>query len=74
MSKRFGPTGEFPRTKIAKDDNGELKIGIAADYANQIVRVDFGIPTTWIGFPAADARKLAALLIKNADALDGMKT
>jgi hypothetical protein len=68
-----GKTGQFPRGRIDATDDGELRMAIAADHGNAIVRIDFGTPTAWIGLPAKEARELAVLLRQKADELEARK-
>jgi hypothetical protein len=55
----LGPTGNFPRGKMSDDDDGEIRIGIAADKGKGVVIIDFGIPVVWVGFPREQAIELA---------------
>ncbi len=63
----FGATGEFPHGKLNADDEGALRMGVTSD--GMVVRVDFGKPVAWFGLPPAEARALAGLLLKHADAV-----
>lgn len=58
----------FPRGKLNQDDEGQIPIKIGVQ--DRTIVVDFGKPVHWFGFSAADARALAALLIKHADAIE----
>jgi hypothetical protein len=69
----FGATGKFPYGHARADDEGELSMGVAADHAQGIVRLQFGKPIVWLGMPSGHARELAALLIEKADELDRRK-
>jgi len=73
--KRFnlGATGKFPRGRADEYDEGELRMAIATDYANAIVRIEFGTTVSWLGLPSAEARGLAAMLIEKANDLDKRK-
>jgi hypothetical protein len=73
MKPRFGATGRYPFGKVDRHDEGELQMGLAADHANGIVRLDFGKPVAWLGLPAREARDLARVLIEKADDLDKRK-
>jgi hypothetical protein len=64
----FGATGEFPQGKLDDTDEGALKIGVAYDKLNGIVRVEFGKPTAWIGLPPPEAIQFAQLLLRHAGA------
>lgn len=74
MKNKIGATGAFPRGKVDVTDDGELRMAIAADFRNAIVRIEFGTPTAWVGLPSREARELATLLIAKADQLDAKKT
>lgn len=67
---KLGPTGTFPRGKVDDTDAGEFRFAVSIDPSHAIVRIDFGTPTAWLGFPAADARALAAVLIEKAEQLE----
>lgn len=62
----LGATGRYPNGKLNGDDEGEIRVGIAADPAKRVVVVDFGKPTTWIGFTPEQAVEIAKLLTDKA--------
>ena len=64
--RTFGATGEFPMGKIADEDEGSLRMGIAYDPIDGIVRVEFGKPVAWLGLPKENAIALARSLLKHA--------
>ena len=68
-----GATGRFPHGKADATDEGELRMALAADHANGIVRVIFGKSVAWLGLPSREARALAALLVEKADEIDSRK-
>jgi hypothetical protein len=70
---KLGPTGRYPRGPADETDEGELRMALAIDPTQGIVRVEFGKPIAWLGLAAGDARSLAALLTKLADDLDRRK-
>ncbi len=70
---KLGATGQFPYGHADATDDGELRIAIAADHSQGIIRLVFGTPVAWIGLPAQHARALAAMLIAKADDLDRRK-
>ena len=70
---KLGATGRFPYGKADASDEGEIAIGIAADHANGIVRLQFGKPVGWLGLPSSHARQMAALLIEKSDEIDARK-
>lgn len=71
---KLGATRQFPYGKADEDDEGELRLAMATDYHNSIVRVEFGKPIGWLGLPAQQAREFAAILIEKANELDARKT
>ena len=64
----FGATGTFPQPKLDDDDQGGLRLGIAFDPVNGVIRMEFGKPVAWIGFAPEDAVQLAKSLLKAAGA------
>jgi hypothetical protein len=50
------------------DLGGDLKLTISHSEDNQIIRLDFGKPTAWIGLPKDHAVQLAMLLLQHAGA------
>ena len=64
----FGSTGTFPQPKLDDDDQGGLRLGIAFDPVNGVIRMEFGKPVAWIGFAPEDAVQLAKSLLKAAGA------
>jgi hypothetical protein len=71
---KLGATGRFPEGQADAEDEGELRLAVAADYQQALVRIVFGKPITWLGLPATKARAFAQLLIEKADELDARKT
>jgi hypothetical protein len=69
-----GATGRFPRGQLDPTDEGELQIAMAADIKAGIVRLRFGKLISWLGFPPALARALAAGLLEKADELEQHST
>jgi uncharacterized protein len=61
-----GATGVFSQGQATPDDEGDIKIAVAADRAAGIVRIEFGKPTAWIGLPAKQAHELAGMLAVKA--------
>ncbi len=58
----LGTTGLFPRGQLNADDEGEIRLAIAADRKAGIVRIEFGKPVGWLGLPAQAALELAERL------------
>ena len=73
MSK-LGKTGEFPEGKISDDDEGGIRIGIAADRDANVVRIDLGDPVAWLAWPPDPARQFAIAILRKAAELDGKIT
>jgi hypothetical protein len=71
---KLGATGEFPRGRADATDEGELRLALAADHTNAIVRIEFGKPIAWIGLASSDARALAKMLNDKADEIDKRKS
>lgn len=71
--KKIGPTGKFPYGKLHESDEGELAVGIACDFQQNVVVFNFGKPLAWLALPPGKARELAQLLIEKADELDKRK-
>lgn len=69
-----GPTGRFPEGKQNAEDEGELRVAIATDVPNNVVRMDFGKPVKWLSIGPDAARQLALLLLRKAGDLDGKIT
>jgi predicted kinase len=65
----LGATEKFPRGQLDESDEGEIQIAVATDSRQRIVRIEFGKPVAWLGFPADQARQLAESILKNADRL-----
>lgn len=66
--REIGATGTFPQGHLNDDDQGALKLAIAYDKLDGIVRVEFGKPVAWLGLPPPEAIQFAKLLLKNAGA------
>jgi len=64
--RQLGATGSFPDGVLNEDDEGELKMGVAYDPQNGIVRLHFGKPVAWLGLPPATAVALGKSLIQKA--------
>ncbi len=64
---RLGGTGNYPDGKINKNDEGEIRFGVAN--VDGKVILNFGKPVAWVGMNPDDARRLADMLIKKANEL-----
>lgn len=69
MDEKLGATGDFPRGKLNSDDEGGLRLAVAADPKSKTVIIEFGKPTAWLGLDVQTARTLAASLLAKADSL-----
>lgn len=58
----LGPSGDYPNGKLNEDDEGGLFLQVGMDEQNQIVLMDFGAPTAWIGMTPEDALRVAEML------------
>lgn len=67
MPEPIGPTGEFERGKIRKDDRGGLNVAIT--HGDDYVFIDFGTSITWLALTKAEALQFASMLTKNAEYL-----
>jgi len=65
----LGATGRFPEGQVGEHDEGELRLAVAADQENNIVRIEFGKSVQWLGLPAENARQFAQIIMKNAERL-----
>jgi hypothetical protein len=64
--RELGATGTFSHGKISDDDEGDLKIGVASDLVNGIVRINFGKRVAWLGMEPENAVAFAELILKHA--------
>jgi hypothetical protein len=64
----IGKTGEYPDGKLTDDDEGGIRI-LCTHYKGKVV-LDFGTQVIWLGFRPDDARKIAAELLKQAEAAE----
>jgi len=71
---KLGATGRFPEGQADAEDEGELRLAVAADHQQALVRIVFGKPIAWLGLPATKARAFAQILVEKADELDRWKT
>jgi len=58
----LGATGKFPRGKITRLDEGQIKFAIAADHATNTVLINFGKAVAWLGMTADEAIEIANAL------------
>ena len=62
----LGATGEFPRGKIDRLDEGQIKFAVAADHKTDTVVINFGKKVVWLGMTPEEALDVAQSLIKKA--------
>jgi hypothetical protein len=67
--RQTGATGDHPQGRLNADDQGGIRMGVAADHRNGIVHVDFGKPVAWLGLDKGTALGLADMLRKHAESL-----
>lgn len=63
-----GATGTFSQGALNDDDQGDLRLGVAYDKLDGIVRVEFGKPVAWLGLPPPQAIEFAKLILKHSGA------
>lgn len=61
-----GATNTYPDEKLRDDDEGALAMSMTKENGN--VFMNFGKAVSWLALPPEEARRLAAMLIKHADA------
>lgn len=61
---KFGKTGNFPRGKLNRHDEGGLAMGIT--HTASAVVVNFGTPTSWIGLEPDLAEQFAKTILEHA--------
>lgn len=64
--RQFGAPGTFSQGSINEDDQGDLKLGIAFDPSDGLVKVQFGKPVAWLAMPPANAAAFANAILKKA--------
>jgi hypothetical protein len=64
-----GPTGQYPRGRLAADDEGELDMALAVDHDRGLIVMDFGVPVQWIAMSKAEALDLARAVARKASQL-----
>ena len=67
----LGATGKFPEGKLHEDDEGEIKFAIAVDPNNHLIHLNFGKKVSFVSFGPAQAREIAAMLVRHAGKLEG---
>ena len=70
----LGATGQFPRGKLNAADEGEIKIGVAADVESQTVVINFGKSVALIGFDYDQAMALSDSIRDRAYKLRGISS
>lgn len=73
-SVQLGATGQFPFGKSDPADEGELRLALATDFAQGVIRVDFGKPVAWVAIPPTAATAFALELLKRAQAIERRRT
>lgn len=60
---------EFPHGRVAADDEGATTYAIATDLKHGIIRIQFPVPTSWIGLDLESAVMLRDQLSHRIDEL-----
>ena len=60
---------QFPHGKISGDDEGEVRILIAADREHNVVRIDFGKAIHWLALDVESAEGFIQMLEAKIDDL-----
>lgn len=60
----LGGQGTYSDGKAGDDDEGDLRLQVA--HSGDDVRIDFGKPVAWLGFPKDQAIQFAILILKHA--------
>lgn len=60
----LGGQGTYSDGKKGEDDEGDLRFQVA--HSGDDVRIDFGKPVAWLGFPKDQAIQFAMLILKHA--------
>jgi hypothetical protein len=61
----FGPTGAYPRGKLAPGDEGEIRAALSRE--GDTVRIDFGKDLSWLAMSRNEAKVFAAQLMEMAE-------
>ena len=69
MNEKPGPSEDYPRGKLNPQDKGGLRVGIATDEENQVIRIEFGTPCTWLALDKDSAINFAMGILKRAEKL-----
>ena len=65
IEQLLGPTGRFPGGKLTPNDEGEIAFAVVV--MEDKVLINFGAPIASLGLTAKQARRLAALLRRQAN-------
>lgn len=63
----------YPHGKIAPDDEGEIKMLIAADHEHNVVRIQFTKKIVWLALDHKSAENFACLILDKVDELKAGK-
>jgi hypothetical protein len=70
VAQALGATGNYPDGKLNDDDEGEIAFAVGHTEAGKVV-LDFGgTKVAWMATTPQQARQLARVLRKHADAVD----
>jgi len=60
---------KYPHGKISGDDEGEIRIMLAADCEHNVVRIDFGKAVHWLALDVESAEGFIQMLEAKVDEL-----
>ncbi|TXI12378.1 MAG: hypothetical protein E6Q76_01125 [Rhizobium sp.] len=64
----------YPGGRMGADDEGELVFAVGVNERHRTVVLNFNKPVAWMGMSADDARRLAAMLVEKANAIELVPT
>ncbi|PWT75882.1 MAG: hypothetical protein C5B60_04740 [Chloroflexi bacterium] len=70
---KFGATGKFPAGKLNETDKGEIVCGISYDMENDLIRIEFGTPLTWMAMEPEHAADFANTILNKVKLSNALK-
>jgi hypothetical protein len=64
--REIGAAGTHSQGRLNDDDEGDLRMTVAFDPVDGVVRVEFGKPVAWLGLPPENAIAFAHAILKYA--------
>jgi hypothetical protein len=68
----LGPTGEYPKGRLNKDDDGELAVGFSIHEGGRALIMNFGKPIEWFAMKEDELRGLIDLLKRKLVELEAL--